>query len=531
MQVQKYSFPINLKSVDEISEKVQDFLLNCGAERGISLRMRLVVEETLISLVEKSNRVEELNLIFSKRFGRPWITMTYGGEKIDPTDRQDVDMVSEMILNNLGIQPKWSFRLGVNRITLSLPSSGIRTEIRLLGAVAAAILLGACAPLLSPGIKDAVIRYLLTPVSDIFMKFLMTVAPVLVFLSVINSIIRTGQGVDFGKLGKYVIARYLVITAAMACIFTVVLIPFFHLRFEEAAATSNSFQKLYEVVINILPGNIILPFSENNTLQIIVLALFLGVVIIRLDNRLDTLRSTMLDLYLVFLNGIEMICRFLPLFIFASLLKLFWETGLGDFARFWKPVLAAACVSYFFVFAAGVYVALKHRMSVITLFRKIFPTFLIGITTSSSLVAMTRGLEINKERLGIAERYSGLAFPLGINLFAATFSSLFLSITYYLAESYQVAVSPVWVFTAGLICMILAVANPPVTGGVLVSLGIIMGQLNIPSAGLAIAGTLALVMDFLITGSKLLLHHMEMILQAGHLEMLDEEILRDPEKM
>ncbi len=79
--------------------------------------------------------------------------------------------------------------------------------------------------------------------------------------------------------------------------------------------------------------------------------------------------------------------------------------------------------------------------------------------------------------------------------------------------------------------MVLAVANPPVTGGVLVSLGIIMGQLNIPSEGLAIAGTLALVMDFLITGSKITLHHLEMILQADHLKMIDKGILRDPEKM
>ena len=75
---------------------------------------------------------------------------------------------------------------------------------------------------------------------------------------------------------------------------------------------------------------------------------------------------------------------------------------------------------------------------------------------------MPKGLEINKERLGISERYSNLAFPLGINLFSVTFSSLTLSITYYLAETYHVAVSPVWFFTSGLICIILSIANPPV---------------------------------------------------------------------
>ena len=343
--------------------------------------------------------------------------------------------------------------------------------------------------------------------------------------------IRTGQGADFGKLGKYVITRYFVISVILGSIYTIVLIPFFHLHFEGKASVSNSFQKLYDIVINIIPGNIILPFFFFFTLQIIVLALFLGVVIVNLDNRLETLQSTMLDLYAVFMSGIEIICRFLPLFIFASLLKLFWQTGFGDFSKLWKPIFAASLVSYAYVLASAIWISVKYKVSVSTLLRKIFPLFLIGLTTSSSLMAMPKGLEINKERLGISERYSNLAYPLGINLFSVTFSSLTLSITYYLAETYHVAVSPVWFITSGLMCIILSIANPPVSGGVLVSLGIIFSQLNIPNEGLAIAGTLALIMDFIICASKIVSHQFEMIVQADHLAMIDKDILRDPEKM
>ena len=503
MHSTKANFPISLKSVDKISELVQSFLQDCQVEQGISLRMRLVVEEMLISLAEKTEGDRELEVTLSKRLGKPWIIVTYDGDRIDPTDRQDGDMVSELILNRLGIQPKWSYRHGLNRITVSVPSSGIKTEVQLLGALVLAVVLGLCAPLIPAGIKDVMAQYLLTPISDIFMKMLMTLAPLLVFLSVINSVIHTGQGADFGRLGKYVITRYLVITAILGCIYTVVLIPFYHLHFEDKVSLSISFQKVYELVINIIPGNIVLPFSENNTLQIIILALFLGVVIINLDNRLETLQSTMLDLYAVFLSGIEIICRYLPLFIFSSLLKLFWETGIGDFSKLWKPILTATLASYVYVFAVAIWVSLKYKVPMVTLFRKIFPTFLIGLTTSSSLVAMQQGLEINKNRLGISEKYSNLAYPLGINLFTVTFTTLMLSVTYFLAETYHVAVSPIWFFTSGLICIILSIANPPVSGGILVSLGIIFAQLNIPTEGLAIAGTLALIMDFIITASKI----------------------------
>ena len=525
------TFPVNLKSVDEISEMVYCFLLDCDVERGISLRMRLVVEEMLIFLVDHCGKETEMDITLSKRFGKPWVTMTYGGEKADPTDRQDQDMVSDMILNRLRIEPKWSYRKGLNRITLSVPSSGVRKEFHLIGAVVLAVLLGVCAPFIPAGVRDALIQFFLTPVSDIFMKLLMILAPLLIFLSVINSIIRSGQEADFGRLGKYVITRYVVITAVASSLFTLVLIPFFQLHFEETASSSSSFQKIYELLINIVPGSIIQPFSENNTMQIIILAIFLGVIIINLDNRLETLRSTMLDLDALFLCGIEMISHILPLFVFASLLKLFWETGLADFAKMWKPIFAATIVAYSYVLAVGILVSLKNRMSLITLFRKVFPTFLIGIATNSSLMAMTSAMEINKKRLGIDDRYTSFALPLALSMHVGVFCPLFLSITYYLAEIYNVAVSPVWFFTAGLICMIICFATPPVSGGALICLGIIMGRLNIPSEGLAIAGTLALIIDFIITGAKVLAHHFEMILQSDHLQMIDKEILRDPEKM
>ena len=60
----------------------------------------------------------------------------------------------------------------------------------------------------------------------------------------------------------------------------------------------------------------------------------------------------------------------------------------------------------------------------------------------------------------------------------------------------------------------------------MVCLGILMAQLNIPSEGLAIAGTLALVLDFFCTAAKVLGQHLEMTLQACKLEMIDLEVLR-----
>ena len=55
---------------------------------------------------------------------------------------------------------------------------------------------------------------------------------------------------------------------------------------------------------------------------------------------------------------------------------------------------------------------------------------------------------------------------------------------------------------------------------------IIQVRLGIPLSGLAIASVLALVFDFISTGSYIAMRHMEMVIQAGHLNLLDTEVLR-----
>lgn len=56
--------------------------------------------------------------------------------------------------------------------------------------------------------------------------------------------------------------------------------------------------------------------------------------------------------------------------------------------------------------------------------------------------------------------------------------------------------------------------------------GILIKQLGLPGESMAVAGLLSLVLDFIATGFNLGLRHLELILQADHLGMLDQEVLR-----
>lgn len=518
---------VTRENIDIISENVKRFLEENKISRELRIRTGLCVEEILLALHEEYGEALSVEVLLAKRFGKPWISLQYRGERFDPADRSRRDDVSELILSGLGITPKWSFRRGVNCITFRLPSSGIRSEVLLAGAVALAVLLGLCGGFIPAGVKAGLIQYLLSPLTDVFMRLMSTVAPMVMFLSVVTGIIQGGSGTDFGKIGKYVILRYILVSAASGVLFAAALAPLFRFNYVQGAAVGTAdFGSLLEMLVNIVPSNPILPFSENNAMQIIVLAILVGMIILGLDNRVDGLRKTIFDLNTVFMSAMELVCGILPLFIFASLLTLIWGNGFDSIVTLWKPIVVTALAVTVYVIVQGIYVACRLKVSVLRLAKKIMPSFIIGLTTASSLAAYTKGNEINKKQLGIAPRYSDLAYPLGITLYLTTYIPLNVVITYYLAEFYQVAVSPGWFITAGIVFLIVSYATPQVSGGALLCLTILLSQLGVPMEGLAAAGILALVLDFVVTGAKVAGQHLEMVLQARHLGMLDLDTLK-----
>ena len=53
-------------------------------------------------------------------------------------------------------------------------------------------------------------------------------------------------------------------------------------------------------------------------------------------------------------------------------------------------------------------------------------------------------------------------------------------------------------------------------------------QLHIPDRGLAIGVALAMFLDFICTGTKIPILHMELALQADQMGLIDHEVLRNP---
>ena len=521
----KKKYILSRESIDMISSDVHAFLGGYSVENPIIIQVRLALEELLLVLMNGISGSEELKLTLMKRAKRLWIKIDYKGRRFDPTNRDVLDNFSQNFLDMLRIKPIWKYQRGVNRITISIPYIHPHTEHAFLITILLASVVGALGSFIPEEIRSLCSTYLLSPVTDLFMKYLNVITPPLIFLGLILNITQN-RGEESQKLRKYVVRRYVRASITLTVISSIGLIPFFKFIFGSSIQSLNDYlSMLYKMVLDLFPNNLFMALAEGNIPQIMILACFLGFLMRNLDNQTDKLNTTMDDLYTVFLNAIEYSVSFLPLFIFASLTGLLWENGGDTLLQMWKPILALISIYLLLIIGYVLYVAVKYRVSAALLIRKILPSTIIGLTTASSMSAFEKINKVNRT-LGLDESLTNFSVTIGMQLYCGAAAPIFIAIAFYLAEVYQAPVGPTWFAVAGFISLIVSLATPPVSGGTMICLNIMLNALGIPLSGLAIASVLALVFDFISTGSYIAMRHMEMVIQAGHLNLLDTEVLR-----
>lgn len=107
---------------------------------------------------------------------------------------------------------------------------------------------------------------------------------------------------------------------------------------------------------------------------------------------------------------------------------------------------------------------------------------------------------------------------------------LFFSAAFAMAETYGVAITPVWILTTMIISVVLTIAVPPVPGAALTCYTILFMQLGIPADAIAVAIALNVILEFVTTAVNLFCLQTELVELSGSLQVLDIACLRGRQK-
>lgn len=511
--------------IDAAGEAAYSFLTAAKVERKNALRVRLALEEALLRYRDEGT-AEGFTLRCRRRFRAPRVELSLSGPSLDPFSEEDQPDSGALtgMMAQMGLAPLWQYKDGTNRV-LFTPK---RKKRSLMGSLAAALVLavalGYLCRFLPEAARLALLDKLVTPVFDTFMGLLTAISGPMIFLSVTWGICCIGDVASFGRIGKRMIAKFILLTVLLTVVAGAAVLPFFPM----AAGGGQAFDpsELMDMVLDIVPANFFTPFTEGNPLQIIFVAVLIGVALLLLGEKVSVAATFVEQSNYVVQLIMEAVSSLVPVFVFGSVFRMFLGDEFRLLARSYRIIPVIVLGTAVVMVCSLALVCLRWKVGPVTVLKKTMPTFLIGLSTASSVAAYPTNQECCEKRLGIHEKITRFGIPLGQVIYMPGAAVLFLVAGLCMAEIYGVAITPAWLLTALFICVMLAIAAPPVPGSTLTCYTLLFTQLGMPMEAVAIMTALNVILEFLATALNLFGLQMALTDLGGSLDMLDVDTLR-----
>ena len=261
---------------------------------------------------------------------------------------------------------------------------------------------------------------------QLFIRALQLIIVPMVFSSIVLAISEISEASTLGRVSAKTIAWFM-LTSGIA----LVLASIFGMVFFKAGVFSATIEGIsissgttgsnpLNVILNIIPSNIISTFSVNNAvLGIVFIAVVVGLGMNKLDLGKDSTIYRFCDesnrIIVVFLNYI--VTKFGPCAIFMLLCRTFATYGID----YLKPALAYFVIctilllTYLFVGYPCI-LAFICKMNPVVFIRKIFGVIVFGFSTSSSAATLPMNLDVSTKDLGVDSEIVSFVLPLGMTI-------------------------------------------------------------------------------------------------------------------
>lgn len=546
--------------VSEACSFVEQVLSGYKLEKKSITRTELALEESALKLIAAKNAGNTFEVTIKKRIFQYTVELECSGEEIEFYDKDFIagkvnynaenihteEAIRNIVINVLGKFLNYSHKRSFNRVIIEAQkverSLLVLTIWGLIFAIIAGLILKNFAP---ESIQTMLCTNLFTPLTTIFMNALkMMVVPV-VFFSIITSISQFGDVSEFGKIGGKIIGFFIVSTiiSSIIAIFTFNIIsPGEYGSYSQSSsvtldesiknnveATKNSVS-VVNTIVNIVPNNIVKPYSNSDILQIIFIASLFGVSINLIGDYSIILKKFLEACNQLFMKTTTLIIQLIPLAVFSSITELILKTSINALLSLIGFVL---CVLTAFVVIYLLYLFLiwfLARLNPIIFLKKFSSVMLKAFSLGSSSAVIPDNLDSCK-KMGVSEKISSFSIPLGstINMngtciymvIAVLFLGKLCGMTFDMSNYLTIIFSS----------LMLSVGCPAIPGASLVCMAVLLLQFGIPAESITIImgidsiGNMFRTM-FNVTGDAVC-----SVIVAKQENLLDEEVYKDMSKI
>jgi Na+/H+-dicarboxylate symporter len=330
-----------------------------------------------------------------------------------------------------------------------------------------------------------------TIITDLFLRLIKMIIAPLVFAMLVVGIAHMGDTESIGRIGLKAMAWFIgasLISLTLGMVMVNILRPGENLGLPlpEASASTNlkvSALSLKEFVTHLVPRSIVEAMANNEILQIVVFAIFMGVAATAIGERGRQLVAVADEVAHVMLKITNYVMLVAPLAVFAAVAATITTQGLGilvTYGKFMAEFYLTLVLLWLILVVAG---SLVMGPRVITLMRYIREPFLLAFSTASSESAYPRTVE-QLERFGVSNRIVSFVLPLGYSfnldgtMMYCTFATIFIAQAYGIELSFGTQIAML------LLLMLTSKGMAGVPRASLVVIAATLSTFGIPEAGI-----------------------------------------------
>ena len=500
-------------------------MASAGVEKREALRIKLTFEEVLLEYQSKFGEEAVFQLRLIKRFSSLKVELVVPGESCDPLDKPgEEDDVIRGLLAGIGLAPTWNYKNGRNYVVFIPKKKPLSGTMKMVAAIGLAGMAGILLNLLPEGIRTGVNAYLLTPATNALMGLISAVSVPLIFLSVLRSIGSMGSMEILGKIGSKTLKSIVLEMTVIGILMTAFGSLFYHIEWGRGG--TSSFSQVLELIYDIIPSNLFEPFVTGNALQLIFIAILVGLAMLALSPKVNGVFDLVEQFNAIVETIMAGLSSMLPILIFMIFTGMISNGNLASLLSSWKMLLVIMLLLVLYIVVTILRIAIHQKMSPALLFKKAWPTLLICLTTASSAAAFSTNTWDAEKKLGIDKKLVEFGTPIGQVLFMPGFMAWLFGMEASFAESFGIPITVPWLVISVITNVLLCFAVPPVPGGALMGFTIAFTQLGIPMEAMGIAVAITALLDFPATACNVSGWQLTLIEVADSLNLLDKETLR-----
>lgn len=349
------------------------------------------------------------------------------------------------------------------------------------------------------------IDYGTQPFATIFLNLILMLVIPLLFSALVVGIGEMGDVRALGRIGWRTLA-YTTVLSAIAVLIGLVLVNWIKPgvgvdsadamnmmsqgaeRAKSIVSDSASQPTGRDMLIGIVPKNVIAAAAESNILAVMFFALLFGVgMVLTRTEAAGTLKRAIEGLFDVSMTLIGLVIKLAPYAVFCLMFNLVSQFGwdlLMRLGAFVLVVVLALAIHQFVVYSLAIRLIAKR--SPLGFFRDVQEAMLMAFSTASSNATLPTALRVAEEKLLLPKRVSRFVLTVGATA-NQNGTALFEGVTVlFLAQYFGIDLSLAQQVTVMLVCILGGIGTAGVPSGSLPVIALICVMVGVPAEGIGL---------------------------------------------